>query len=51
MVAGDVMGARTKRSGAVPEPDKVAIDAAYERAFAPLGRKSSDKLGDLPALR
>src|SRR5487761_2201561 len=46
-IAGDVMGARTARSGALPEPDKRAIDAAYERAFAPLGRKSSN----LPEMR
>jgi fumarate reductase flavoprotein subunit len=46
-IAGDIMGARTKRSGALPEPDKHAIDAAYERAFAPLGRKA----GNLPEMR
>jgi succinate dehydrogenase flavoprotein subunit len=46
-IAGDVMGARTARTGALPEPDRAAIDAAYERAFAPLGRKP----GDLPATR
>ena len=34
-IAGDVMGARTKRAGALPEPDQAAIEAAYERAFAP----------------
>jgi fumarate reductase flavoprotein subunit len=31
----------------MPEPDKYAIDAAYERAFAPLGRKA----GNLPEMR
>jgi len=46
-VAGDTMGARTKRAGALPEPDQKAIDAAYERAFAPLGRKP----GNLPEMR
>ena len=46
-IAGDVMGARTARSGALPEPDKRAIDAAYERAFAPFGRKA----GNLPEMR
>jgi fumarate reductase flavoprotein subunit len=46
-VAGDTMGARTKRTGALPEPDQKAIDAAYERAFAPLGRKP----GNLPEMR
>jgi fumarate reductase flavoprotein subunit len=46
-IAGDVMGARTKRSGALPEPDTRRIDAAYERAFAPLGRRP----GHLPEIR
>lgn len=46
-VAGDVMGARTRPGGALPEPDKVAIEAAYERAFAPLGRRP----GNLPEMR
>src|SRR5665213_1916089 len=46
-LAGDIMGTRTKRFGALPEPDKHAIDAAYERAFAPLGRKA----GNLPEMR
>lgn len=46
-IAGDVMGARTVRGGAHPEPDRVAIEAAHDRAFAPLGRTP----GDLPAMR
>ena len=46
-IAGDVMGARTARTGALPEPDKHAIEATYERAFTPLGRRP----GDLPAMR
>jgi fumarate reductase flavoprotein subunit len=46
-VAGDVMGARTARTGALPEPDRAAIDAAFERAFAPLGRRP----GNLPDIR
>jgi fumarate reductase flavoprotein subunit len=46
-IAGDIMGARTKREGALPDPDQAAIDAAYERAFAPLGRKP----GNLPEIR
>jgi fumarate reductase flavoprotein subunit len=46
-IAGDVMGARTKRAGALPEPDKRAIDEAIARAFAPLGRKP----GNLPEMR
>jgi len=50
-IAGDIMGARTKRVGALPEPDKVAIGTAYERAFGPLGRNSSGKPGDLPEMR
>jgi fumarate reductase flavoprotein subunit len=49
-IAGDVMGARTKRTGALPEPDPRAIDAAYERAFAPLGRKAGGN-GNLPEMR
>jgi fumarate reductase flavoprotein subunit len=50
-LAGDVMGARTKRTGALPEPDRAAIEAAYQRAFVPLGRKSGSKPGNLPELR
>ena len=46
-IAGDVMGARTKPGGALAEPDKNAIDAAYACAFAPLGRKA----GHLPEMR
>jgi succinate dehydrogenase flavoprotein subunit len=46
-IAGDVMGARTKPASALPEPDKAAIDAARERAFAPLGRRP----GPLPEMR
>src|SRR5665647_803670 len=49
-IAGNVMGARTARTGALLEPDKHAIDAAYERAFGPLGRKSSGKPGELPEM-
>jgi succinate dehydrogenase flavoprotein subunit len=41
-VAGDVMGVRTKRQGALPEPDKTAIEAARECAFAPFGRKPAN---------
>ncbi len=43
-IAGDVMGARTARSGALPEPDKAAIDAAYRarfRAARPQTRQSA----------
>jgi fumarate reductase flavoprotein subunit len=46
-VAGDVMGERTKRDGPLPEPDERALEAARERAFAPLARKP----GDLPEMR
>lgn len=46
-VAGDVMGERTVRTGALPEPDQSAIEIAYARAFAPLGRRA----GDLNAVR
>jgi fumarate reductase flavoprotein subunit len=46
-IAGDIMGTRTERGGALPEPDKHAIETAYERAFAPLGRKP----GNLPEMR
>ena len=50
-VAGDVMGARVKRSGALPEPDRHAIEAARARAFAPFGRKSGTLGGNLPEMR
>jgi fumarate reductase flavoprotein subunit len=46
-VAGDVMGERTVRTGALPEPDQSAIEIAHARAFAPLGRRA----GDLNAVR
>jgi fumarate reductase flavoprotein subunit len=49
-IAGDVMGARTARVGALPEPDPRATEAAFERAFAPLGRKSRGS-GNLPEMR
>ena len=46
-IAGDVMGTRTKRGGALPDADKSAIEAARERAFSPLERPA----GNLPAMR
>ncbi len=46
-IAGDVMGARTKRVGALPEPDGYAIESARARAFAPIARAS----GNLPEMR
>jgi fumarate reductase flavoprotein subunit len=49
-IAGDVMGTRTAHSGALPKSDPRAIEAAYERAFAPLGRKSGGN-GNLPEMR
>lgn len=46
-IAGDIMGARTRHNGALPDPDSSAVDVAYARAFTPLGRKP----GELPAMR
>jgi fumarate reductase flavoprotein subunit len=46
-IAGDVMGQRVTPNGALPEPDRAAIEAAHDRAFAPLGKKP----GDLSAMR
>jgi fumarate reductase flavoprotein subunit len=46
-IAGDVMGTRVVRRDHRPAPNPAALDAAYERAFAPLGRKP----GDLSAMR
>jgi fumarate reductase flavoprotein subunit len=46
-IAGEVMAKRTDRNSALPEPNRVAIEAAFDRAFAPLGKKS----GDLGAMR
>jgi fumarate reductase flavoprotein subunit len=41
-IAGDVMGKRIASKSALPEPDRAAIEAARERAFAPLGKKPGD---------
>jgi len=41
-IAGDVMGKRIASKSALPEPDPAAIEAARERAFAPLGKKPGD---------
>ena len=41
-IAGDVMGKRISSKSALPEPDRAAIEAARERAFAPLGRRPRD---------
>jgi fumarate reductase flavoprotein subunit len=45
-IAGDAMAAQV-RPGPLPDPDGAALDAARERAFAPLGRRG----GDLEAIR
>jgi succinate dehydrogenase flavoprotein subunit len=50
-IAGDVMGAQTKPGGALPDPDKHAIDEAISRAFAPFSRRKSGSLGNLPEMR
>jgi fumarate reductase flavoprotein subunit len=50
-LAGDSMGARVKPGGALPEPDKAAIEGAAARAFAPLDRKSGALGGNLAELR
>jgi fumarate reductase flavoprotein subunit len=44
-IAGDVMGSRVTPNGALPEPNRAAIEAAFDRAFAPLGRKPGDLSG------
>jgi fumarate reductase flavoprotein subunit len=46
-IAGDSMGARTQPKSALPEPDGAAVEAAQERAFAPLAKPA----GDLSAMR
>jgi fumarate reductase flavoprotein subunit len=46
-IAGDVMGKRITGKSALPEPDRATIEAAKERAYAPLGKKP----GDLSAMR
>jgi fumarate reductase flavoprotein subunit len=46
-LAGDSMAAKLNRAAKLPDPDKAAIDAAHQRAYAPLGRKG----GDLEAVR
>jgi fumarate reductase flavoprotein subunit len=46
-LAGDAIGRRTRRSGALPDVDQAALEAARARAFGPLGRGS----GDLVAIR
>jgi fumarate reductase flavoprotein subunit len=41
------MGSRTAPSGALPDPDKTAIETAYARAFSPFSRPR----GELSAMR
>jgi fumarate reductase flavoprotein subunit len=45
-IAGDAIGAQVK-PGILPDVDGAALEAAQERAFAPLGRRG----GDLDAIR
>jgi fumarate reductase flavoprotein subunit len=44
-LAGDSMAAQLKANEKFAEPDKAAIDASHERAFAPLGRRRGDLEG------
>jgi fumarate reductase flavoprotein subunit len=46
-LAGDAIGRRTRSSGALPEVDAAALEAAQARALGPLGRRG----GDLTAIR
>jgi succinate dehydrogenase flavoprotein subunit len=46
-LAGDAMATRTRRSHALPDPDRATLDAALARAVGPLGRPR----GDLEAIR
>jgi fumarate reductase flavoprotein subunit len=46
-IAGDAMAAQLDRSSALPDVDPHALEAARERAFAPLGRRG----GDIQAMR
>lgn len=41
-LAGDAMGANVRTDAPLPDPDQAAIEAAQERAFAPLGKKDAD---------
>jgi fumarate reductase flavoprotein subunit len=41
-LAGDALAAALRPDEALADPDKAAIEAAHERAFAPLGRRHSD---------
>ena len=46
-LAGDSMAATLRKRRTLADPDKAAIEAAHERAFAPLGRRR----GDLESVR
>jgi succinate dehydrogenase flavoprotein subunit len=46
-IAGDAMAAQIDRTGALPDVDRHALDAARARAFSALGRRG----GDIPAMR
>ena len=41
-IAGDVMALRLNANEALADPDSAAIEAAHERAFAPLGKRRAD---------
>src|SRR3569623_145007 len=46
-LAGDAMAAKLRADAALADPDRAAIEASHERAFAPLGRRG----GDLESVR
>jgi fumarate reductase flavoprotein subunit len=46
-IAGDAMAAATARTGALREPDKAALEAARERALAPVGRAGSGTIDEV----
>ena len=46
-LAGDSMAAKLNAAKTLADPDKAAIEAAHERAYAPLGRRR----GDLESVR
>jgi fumarate reductase flavoprotein subunit len=49
-IAGDVMGARVRPGGALPEPDPATVEAGLARAYAPLGKPRGDLEGIRRAL-
>jgi fumarate reductase flavoprotein subunit len=44
-LAGDAMAAALPDRRALPDPDLAAVEAAHERAYAPMGRRRSDLEG------